>query len=497
MSSPDTLGHAVADFFTCFRHTKGPRAGDPFTFEPWQRSFVDEFYRVDRAGRRVYRHGILGIPRGNGKSPLAAGFGLFELVSRPDSPDVFCAAGSRDQARTVFNFARSFAESDGLRDALTPGKSAIHYEANRGAFRILSAKGSLQHGLSVSAAIADELHAFTTREQEELWTALFTALHKRVDAFALVCTTAGYDKQSLLGRMYDDALKLPSETREQGALTIARDEENGVLLWWYGLPKGTAVDDSEAFWAAMRRANPASWVDVDRDLRRQFHSPGMSELDVLRLHGNVWTKTRDAWLPAGVWSQLGTATPIPDGAEICVGVDVGLVHDSTAVAWAHRLEDGRVAVRARVWSARDETIADRYVADGRISLSTIESFITDELASRYAIRELVFDPRFFERSSEDLARAGLTVAPLHQSSATMADAYQAFYAAAREGKVSHTGDPVLAAHVEATGAELTERGWKVRKLREGHKIDACVAAVMAHSRAARHQPKRPNRLVSW
>ena len=478
-----TIGPSVADFFRRFRHTKGARAGQPFELEPWQRDFVDEFYRVDDEGRRVYRLGILGIPRGNGKSPLAAGFGLFELVGRSDAPDIFCAAGSRDQARVVYDFARSFADSDGFRDALTVGRRSIVYDANGGALRVLSSQGSLQHGLSVSACIVDELHAFTTHQQEELWNALWTALHKRVDAFALTCTTAGFNKDTLLGRMYDEALKLPDVERRGRCLTVARDEENGVLLWWYAAPEGAAIEDEEIW----RECNPASWVSM-RDLRRQLHAPGFDENDFRRLHLNQWTKVRDAWLPTGTWDALRSEDEIPDGAEVYVGVDVGLIHDSTAVVWAHRLEDGRVAVRARVWSAKEDAPAHEYVGGGRIDLEEIERFITDDLAKRYSVRELVFDPRFFERSAQELSRAGLAVAPLHQSSAQMADAYQAFYVACREGKVTHDGDTVLAAHVEATAANLTDRGWKVRKLRSSARIDACVAAVMAHSRAAREEP---------
>ncbi|HLM93616.1 MAG TPA: hypothetical protein VK273_07385 [Gaiellaceae bacterium] len=81
-----------ADFFSQnLTHTKGPAAGNPFVFEPWQRGFVDELYKRDGRGKKIYKRAILGIPRGNGKSPLAGGLGLYELLTREDEPDIVCA----------------------------------------------------------------------------------------------------------------------------------------------------------------------------------------------------------------------------------------------------------------------------------------------------------------------------------------------------------------------------------------------------------------------
>ena len=65
----------------------------------------------------------------------------------------------------------------------------------------------------------------------------------------------------------------------------------------------------------------------------------------------------------------------------------------------------------------------------------------------------------------------------------MADAYQAFYAAVMEARLCHAGGRTLTAHVMATAAEKTDRGWKIRKIRQHQRIDATVAAVIAVYRA--------------
>ena len=310
-------GAAVADFFASnFVHTKGPAAGRAFELEDWQRAFVDEFYKRDEEGRRIYRLGVLGVPRGNGKSPLAAGLGLYELLTRRDSPDVFCAAGSREQARIVFNFARSFVEGGPLLDVVKVGRNELIYPDGTGSMRVVSADGSLQFGHSVSAAIIDEAHVFSTQKHTDLWEAFETALHKRLDSFLLAITTAGSDRTSLLGHLVESSLAQLSLERPADGLTVGRDEENGVLFWWYAAPDTAELDD-EATW---RAANPASWVDL-RDLRRQRNSPGTCESAFRRLHLNQWTHAEDVWITPARWAACRSEEEIPEGAEVFVGID--------------------------------------------------------------------------------------------------------------------------------------------------------------------------------
>jgi phage terminase large subunit-like protein len=474
-----------------FSHPKGPRIGQPFALEPWQRAFLREFYRRDSKGRRIYRFGLLGLPRGNGKTPLAAGLGLYELVRRADAPEVYCAAGSKEQARICLDFARSFVEAGELAEFVRV-RSSLSCPERSGIMQVLSAEGRLQHGRAPAASLLDELWAFETARQEEVYRALTTASHKRVDAFLLAITTAGYDRHSLLGRIYEAALGWQEVTiSRNGCLTVAKDEEHGSLLWWYGAPESTDLED-ERIWRAV---NPASWIEL-RDLRRQLHDPGLGENDFRRLHLNQWTRTREAWLPDGCWARLRSEAEIPERADVYVGVDVGLVHDSTAVCFAHLLEDGRIALRVHVWSAKEEAPAHVFVPGGRVHLEAVEAFIR-ELGRRYRVREIAYDPRFFNRSAEILEGEGFELVEFQQASGPMADAYQSFYQEALEGTLTHDGDPVFAAHVEATAAQKSERGWRVRKLKSSQRIDALVAAVLAVARARVNKKKTLAPGIFW
>jgi len=491
LGKPGSAARLLRFFPEYFVHPKGPLIGQPFRLEGWQQRFLREFYKRDKQGRRVYRLGLLGVPRGNGKTPLVAGLGLYELVSRTDAPEIYFAAGSKEQAGIGLSFARPFAEQGGLADWVTV-RSAISCPASNGVMRVISSEGRLQHGRAPAAALIDELWAFETAREGQTYTALSSALHKRDDAYLLAITTAGYDKHTLLGRIYQAALGWPElTTSKNGCLTIAKDTENGQLLWWYGAPDNADLDN-EQIW---KTVNPASWIQV-RDLRRQLHDPGLDEPEFRRLHLNQWTRSRDAWLPGNLWSELRSDHEIPEGAAVYLGVDVALYHDSTAVCIAHTLEDGRTALRAHVWSADPNALAHVHVPGGKMQLELVENHIKD-LHRRYKVREVAYDPRFFERSAEILERAGVTMVEFLQASAPMADAYQRFYQAANEHKLTHDGDPILAAHIDATAADKTERGWKVRKLKSSQHIDACVAAVLAHARAQLNTNTNKTPQIFW
>jgi hypothetical protein len=93
--------------------------------------------------------------------------------------------------------------------------------------RVVSAEGSLQFGHSVSCAIVDEAHVFTTQKQADLWEAMETALHKRLDSFLLAITRRS-ERASLLGRLHESSLASLSLEQPADCLTVGRDEENGV-----------------------------------------------------------------------------------------------------------------------------------------------------------------------------------------------------------------------------------------------------------------------------
>src|SRR5690625_1270541 len=90
---------------------KGAGSGEPFKLRAWQRDqIVKRLYPP--TGRRP-RQGLVSMPRGNGKTGLAAVLGMYALLADGvEGAQVLIVASDERQARIVFNTARRMVELD-------------------------------------------------------------------------------------------------------------------------------------------------------------------------------------------------------------------------------------------------------------------------------------------------------------------------------------------------------------------------------------------------
>jgi len=464
-------------------HAKGDAGGMAFVLEPWQREWVDEFDRVDELGCRIYGRGVLGVPRGNGKTSLAGGRSLYDLVTRTDAPDVFCCAASRDQARITLDYARLFAAQGALADVLEVGRHEIRNPLNNGTLKALSADGRLQHGSTPASVTLDELHAFQTEKQRELFEAIDTSVGKRDDAYWLAITTATGDRGSLLGTLLAEIQERYEIERLQKGLWIARDEATGFLAFWYGASEDDDFSD-EKLW---RRVNPGSWVSIER-LRKAHASPSMSTSTFARLHLNAPVLSeRERWIPLPDWDRLGDGASIPEGVDVYLGWDGSRTHDTTAVALAHRATDERIDVSVKVFSTRPDAAHHVLHEGGRINFADVEDVVVD-LFDVYRVLETGYDPRYLDRSAEllETRMPETAIFAVEPSSRFMRDALAALERGVLDGVLRHDGDPVLREHLAWCAADRADSGElrRVSKADRTRPIDGVIALALAFWRAS-------------
>jgi phage terminase large subunit-like protein len=102
------------------------------------------------------------------------------------------------------------------------------------------------------------------------------------------------------------------------------------------------------------------------------------------------------------------------------------------------------------------------------------------------VLEVAADPYRWQRSLELLDGEGIPVGEYPQSPARMGPATARFYSAVVDRLLSHDGSPALARHVGNAILKQDSRGARLSKEHKDspRRIDAAVAAVMAHDRAA-------------
>jgi phage terminase large subunit-like protein len=451
--------------------TKGRWAGKGLAHEPWELQFLDELFRLDSDGRRVYKEALLGISRKNGKSTLGAELALYGLLGTAEfSPEVYAAAASRDQARVVFNQSKDFVEaSPNLRDWLAPHRNVISCKSNRGIYRVLSSDAGLQYGLNPSMVVIDELWAHSNAE---LYYALTTGQLARENPLVVSITTAGFDRTSICFQLYERGKRLLDE----GGIEAMRAE--GFLFWWYEMDPTVDYRD-ERHW---KRANPSSWITIDALRREQRRLP---ESVFRRLHLNQWTETENAWIKPYEWDACLGLPEFDPTQPTWMGVDVGIRRDSAAITWAQWHGDA-LHIGAEILTPEDE--------GPTFGVADIRGRVAQRALTQLALKEVAYDPWQFLESAEILQERGLPMVEFPQNSSRMAPASETLYELIVERRIVHDGNLALKEHVLAAVIAPTERGgWRISKRKSMERIDAAVALTMTADRAVTMRNQRPPR----
>lgn len=474
-------GEQVSEFIeTMCRVTKDTysgRSGQPLVLRPWQRQLMGHVFARRPDGRRRHRVALVGEPRKNGKSGLAAGValdGLFEC----QGAEVYSCAGDKEQARIVFNDAKRMVEAEPeLAAVCKVYRDAIEVTALGSVYRCLSAEAFTKEGLSPNRVVFDELHV---QPSDELFNVMALAAGARVDPLLFAITTAGVRSDSSGRDSVCFRLFQYGERIANGEI----DDSTFFLAWW-GAPDEADHRDPKV-WAA---ANPALGDLLDpEDLESAVKRTPENEFRTKRL--NQWVSAALAWLPAGAWDACADpGDPIEDGDEVCLGFDGSFNNDSTALAVVSCPTEDRPKPYVDVvdcWERPPDA-----GEDWKVPILDVEEAIR-KACRRWNVREIVCDPARWARTYQVLEDENLPVVEFPQSAARMTPATQRFYEAVVNQTLAHSGDPRMGRHMTNCRTRTDNRGTRISKDAKSspRKIDLAVAAVMALDRACQPPPRQ-------
>jgi phage terminase large subunit-like protein len=463
-------GTAVVDFIQSFcRPSKGEQL---LELRPWQRDLILDLFALDERGRRKHRQALIGMPRKNGKSTLGAALALYALLLDDHvAPEVYSVAGDRMQAGIVFREAKAMIEADpDLSAKCRVYRNHIEAPETRAVYRVLSADAPRAQGLNPSFVIFDEVHV---QPNEDLWHAMTLGMGAREQPMVVGITTAGFDKDSLAGRLYEHGQRVHSGEIEDPAF---------FFRWW-------EPADAQADWR-----DPAVWAEANPAYGDFLHAESFAadvrntpENQFRRFRLNQWTTTYDAWLPHGVWDEAkDTKRKVRPDEPVVLGFDGAWTGDSVALVGC-TVRDPHLFVVGS-WEPQGETV-DPEAIDTAIH----------EAFARYDVQEMACDPYMWRREIEKWKAEGLPVVEWPTNAlARMVPACTEFYRAVLEQRLTHDGDPRLARHIANAVVKDDRWGRRIVKDSSARKIDLAVAAIVALERADHHKkPKRRAMAVSF
>ncbi len=482
-------------FFGFLRLAEGDFEGLPFVLQPWQAFIVGSLFGwLTADGSRRFRNAYIETAKGNGKTPLAAGIGLYGLVADDEAaPEIYCAAAGRDQAGILFTDAkRMVARSPALAQRLEVLANAIAYPAVDGTFRPVSSEAGNLHGHRPHIVLIDELHAHPNSDVVD---AMRAGTKGRRQALIVRITNAGYDRTSACWQdhAYSTAIL-------EG--TIANDS-------WFGFVCGLDPEDDWTDEAVWPKANPNLGVSIShRYLREQVaEALGMPARQsvVQRLNFCVWTSASAGAIDLERWDACAEPPAIPDGATVYGGLDLSSTTDLAALVLAYQDAGGVVHLLTRFWcpeatvearTQRDHLPYDVWVREGAITatpgdVTDYEAILADltALSERYQIAELAF-VRLNATQFVQSAGALTTMVPIAQTFVGLSAASKDLLSRVTAQTLSHGGQPVLrwmASHLVVD--ENAAGDLKPSNERSSERISGLTAAVLAIARlTAPHEP---------
>lgn len=286
--------------------------------------------------------------KGSGKSPLAAGIGLYMMIADGESrAEVYAAATKKDQAQVLFRDAVAMVEqSTALQSRVKksgrqPNVWNLSFLTTNSFFRPIASEDG-QSGPRPSCALLDEVHEHKGPTVIEMLRAGFKF---RKQPLMFMITNSGADRTSVCYDYHEYGSKVSA-----GALT---DD----TFFAYIAAHDPGEDPFDPKWKhTWKKSNPSLGHTFGEkyleDQVTQARGMPSKESVVRRLHFCQWTQSYDPWLSNDVWDK-NKAQPIPlaqlRGARAKAGLDLSSKNDLSALVLTFDHEDGTASVHPFFW----------------------------------------------------------------------------------------------------------------------------------------------------
>lgn len=416
----------------------GQFEGRPYVLHPSQAFRVGSLFgwKWAATGLRRFRRFYDEEGKGNGKSPLLGGIGIFMMVADNEPrAEVYAAAAKKEQARVLFEDAVAMRDQSPtlIRHIKTQGENPVWqmtYRSPRNPsdkrfFKPIAneAKSGGQSGPRPHCALCDEVHEHPSRDTIEM---LERGFKFRRQPLLCMATNSGSDRKSICWEEHQHAINVAS-----GAV-----DDDTTFAFVCALDEGDDWENDPSCWV---KVNPLLGETITEDflasqVKQAKQMPGKRNT-IARLHFCVWTQSttaaikRESWLACKPKAAVDLKEMVAKGYPCYGGLDLSQTRDFTALTLLWVLDPTkdaeRFATKTWFWTPKD-TLAERGASDqapyetwvhqGHIEAIPGDRLKYNWLADAVARLNSIFAPRSIgcdqyglERLQEHLAEAGVTI----------------------------------------------------------------------------------------
>lgn len=428
---------AIRFFESKLKLSEGQFENQPFRSAPAQDFIIGSLFGWKLPnGRRRFRRAYIEQGKGNGKSPLAGGVGLYGLMADGEpGAEIYAAGATKEQAGILFRDAvKMVRQSPDLEKRLKLSGSVgkeynIAYPKQHSFFRPVSRDTKRTgSGPRPHFALVDELHEHADGGIIEI---LERGFKFRRSPLLLMITNSGSDRNSACWVEHEHAVRVAAgnrDAKDSDAAYLGEVIDDTTFSYVCALdPDDNPLDDPSC-WS---KANPLMGVTIEEDylagVVAQARDIPAKLNGILRLHFCVWTEASTAWMTrAAVEPVIADFDPTEHyGKALTLGLDLSQNKDITAMAFCcqtgvveHGDHAGKPMFDAWIeaWTPGDTLAArevmdrlpyDLWVREGHLNAPNGESIsyrhvaqAIAEAAHDYAVSCCAYDRYAFRRGLE-------------------------------------------------------------------------------------------------
>ncbi|TCP43942.1 terminase large subunit [Rhodovulum marinum] len=434
----DAALRAIRFFPKMLRLNGGQFEGRPFKLHPSQAFRVGSLFGWKWAddhpspvlrGTRRFRRFYDEEGKGNGKSPLIAGIGLYMLIADGEArAEVYAAASKKDQAQVMFRDAVAMRDQSPALSRVVSAQGEnpvwqLTYTGRDGGKRIfkpISAEAG-QSGPRPHCALCDEVHEHRSRDVIDM---LERGFKFRRQPLLVMATNSGTDRRSICFEEHTHAINV---------VTGVTDDDT-TFAFVCSLDEGDDWESDPSCWI---KANPLLGHTISEEflageVKKARQMPGKRN-GIARLHFCQWTQSvtaaikRETWLAAH--GEVDPEELTEKGFPCFGGLDLSQVRDFSALTLAWLVDPTKDAERlvAKTWfwtpgdtlldrAARDQAPYDLWTDQGFIEAVPGErlkyAWLADAIGrinARFSPVAIAADQYGLERLTENLTEAGITI----------------------------------------------------------------------------------------